>query len=92
MTPKSDQEFLFEVGQQIRKFRKKRGMALKDLAVVVGMEASNLSVIENGKSNPQLLTYIKIAAALELPARDLFDFPFNFKEYTQVYTPRKHKS
>ena len=51
MAPKSDQEFLFEVGQQIRKFRKKQGMALKDLAKAVGMEASNLSVIENGKSN-----------------------------------------
>jgi transcriptional regulator with XRE-family HTH domain len=91
MAPKSDQEFLFEVGQQIRKFRKKQGMALKDLAKAVGMEASNLSVIENGKSNPQLLTYIKITAALGRSASELFDFPFNYEEYTQVYTPRKHK-
>jgi transcriptional regulator with XRE-family HTH domain len=91
MAPKSDQEFLFEAGQQIRKFRKRQGIALKDLAKMIGMEASNLSVIENGKSNPQLLTYIKIAVALGQPASKLFDFPFNYAEYTQVYTPRKHK-
>jgi transcriptional regulator with XRE-family HTH domain len=91
MASKTDQEFLFEAGRQIRALRKNRGMALTDLAKAVGMEASNLSVIENGKSNPQLLTYVKIAAALECPVSEIFDFPFEINEYTQVYTPRKHK-
>jgi transcriptional regulator with XRE-family HTH domain len=86
----TDKELLVGVGKQIRVIRKKQGMALKDLAQAVGMEPSNLSVIENGKSNPQLLTYVKIAAALNCTMGDLFDFPFDYAKLEQTYTPRKH--
>ena len=50
MSKNTDKELLINVGKQIRVIRKKQGMALKDLAQAVGMEPSNLSVIENGKS------------------------------------------
>ena len=76
MATNSDKDLLINVGKQIRLIRKKQGKALKDLAQAVGMEPSNLSVIENGKSNPQLLTYVKIASALNCTMGDLFDFPF----------------
>jgi transcriptional regulator with XRE-family HTH domain len=87
----TDKELLINVGKQIRVIRKKKGMALKDLAQAVGMEPSNLSVIENGKSNPQLLTYVKIASALNCGMADLFNFPFAYDQMEQVYMPRKHK-
>ena len=91
MASNTDKEFLISVGKQIRLTRKKRGMALKDLAQAVGMEPSNLSVIENGKSNPQLLTYVKIASAINCSMAELFNFPFSYDKLEQTYMPRKHK-
>ena len=93
MTRNTDKELLLSVGAKIRLSRKKRGMSLKDLSYAIGMEPSNLSVIENGKSNPQLLTYAKIASALDSSLKELFNFPFDFKEMAQApseYKPRKH--
>ena len=90
MSKNTDKELLINVGKQIRVIRKKQGMALKDLAQAVGMEPSNLSVIENGKSNPQLLTYVKIASALNCGMADLFNFPFDYSQLEQEYMQRKH--
>ena len=90
MATNSDKDLLINVGKQIRLIRKKQGKALKDLAQAVGMEPSNLSVIENGKSNPQLLTYVKFASALNCTMGDVFDFPFEYDKLEQSYMPRKH--
>jgi transcriptional regulator with XRE-family HTH domain len=50
-------------------------------------------VIENGKSNPQVLTLLKISAALNVHLREILPVPtdpqFILKE-APVYTPRKH--
>jgi transcriptional regulator with XRE-family HTH domain len=72
---------------------KSKKLSLQDLAYSIGMEKSNLSVIENGRSNPQLLTYAKIASALDISLKDLFDISFDFHLYHQksgLYEPRKH--
>lgn len=55
----------------------------------------DLSVIENGRSNPQVLTYAKIAYALGVDLQDFFVFepPFNYKAFGEQpasYSPRKH--
>jgi DNA-binding XRE family transcriptional regulator len=58
------------------------------------MEKSNLSVIENGKNNPQVLTLVRIASALGVQTRDIFVFEVDsgsFMEAPPAYTPRKHK-
>lgn len=57
------------------------------------MEVPNLSVIENGKSNPQLLTLLRIASALDCNLSDLLPSltrPGLFLEQASEYTPRKH--
>ena len=82
------------IGLRIRLLRQERKMSLRDLAFSIGMEPSNLSVIENGKSNPQLLTYAKIAAALGVTLKELFDIEFDYQSFAEdpgEYTPRKHK-
>ena len=82
------------IGLRIRLLRQERKMSLRDLAFSIGMEPSNLSVIENGKSNPQLLTYAKIAAALGVTLKELFDIEFDYQSfavYPGGYTPQKHK-
>jgi transcriptional regulator with XRE-family HTH domain len=94
MLVSSDREFLEQVGQRIVFLRKQRGMSQQDLAYRIGMEKSNLSVIENGKSNPQVLTLVRIASALGVQARDLFLFEVDtgsFMESPAIYVPRKHK-
>lgn len=93
MSNYSDVALLRAVGAKIRSKRKERKMSLKDVAYAIGMEVSNLSVIENGKSNPQLLTYAKIAAALNISLQELFDFEFDLQAFSEgpgEYAPRKH--
>jgi transcriptional regulator with XRE-family HTH domain len=94
MLVSTDREFLQQMGQRIVTLRKERGLSQQDLAYRIGMEKSNLSVIENGKSNPQVLTLVRIASALGLQTRDIFVFDVDsgtFMEAPPTYTPRKHK-
>jgi transcriptional regulator with XRE-family HTH domain len=93
MIHSSDSDFLILLGNRIKTLRKEKAVSQRELAYKIGMEKSNLSVIENGKSNPQILTLLKIAAALEVKPNVLFDFDFNinhFLEHPETYTPRKH--
>ena len=89
----TDETVLKAVGIRIRLLRKQEGMSLQDLAYRIGMEKSNLSVIENGKSNPQLLTFVKIASALGVSLSSLLEVSLdlsNFNEAPSEYKPRKH--
>ena len=89
----TDKYYLEELGKNIAKKRKEGGMSQADLAYKIGMEVPNLSVIENGKSNPQILTVLKISASLNVHLREILPLPtdptFILKE-PSVYTPRKH--
>ena len=90
----TDKDFLYEAGQAIVRARKMRGMSQSMLANLCGMDPSNLSVIENGGTNPRLLTILKLAVALEMPFNELFDFDFEYRslmESKPVYQGRKHK-
>ena len=90
----TDENFLKVLGGNIAALRKSRGMTQADLAYSIGMEVPNLSVIENGKSNPQILTIARIAAALDSNAAELmpnFDKPSLLLDAPAKYSPRKHK-
>lgn len=92
---KTDQEFLLRLGQAIKERRKELRMSQADLAFRIGLEVPNLSVIENGKSNPQVLTLVKIACALDIELGGIAPGIRNFKGYLETpsaYVPRKHKS
>ena len=94
MVVSSDNAFLQALGNRIRDYRKKMGFSQQELAYRIGMEKSNLSVIETGKSNPQILTIIKIACSLNLQPYELLSIEIDtntFMEAPLVYTPRKHK-
>ena len=89
----SDQEYLIELGKAIVEKRKKLCLTQSELAFKVGLEVPNLSVIENGKSNPQLLTLLKISAALGTELTELLPMignPQAFLDSPAVYVPRKH--
>ena len=94
MYKSSDLVLLKNIGARIKAVRAEKNITLKDLAYTINMEPPNLSVIENGKSNPQILTYAKIASALGIDINELFLFDFNYnqlKESEPIYKPRKHK-
>ena len=89
----SDQEYLIELGKAIVEKRKILCLTQSELAFKVGLEVPNLSVIENGKSNPQLLTLLKISAALGTELTELLPMignPQAFLDSPAVYVPRKH--
>lgn len=63
-------DFLLVVGENIRRYRTKRGYTLDQLGCDIGLDKSNMYRIEQGK-NITLLTLIKIAAVLEVNPEDL---------------------
>jgi len=67
-TPASD---LVTLGLRIRHFRGERALTLDQLGERVGLAASQLSLIENGRREPKLSTLHQLAAALGVPLADL---------------------
>lgn len=95
MSIHTDEALLKLIGQRIKQIRNEKNLSQKDVAFKIGMETSNFSVIETGKSNPQVLTYAKIAAALDVDLKKFFDLepPFDYKAFGEqpgIYSPRKH--
>lgn len=56
-------EFLVEVGDNIRRIRTRQGFTLEELGRDIGLDKSNMHRIEQGR-NITLLTLLKIAAFL----------------------------
>ena len=69
-----DQKFLNEFGSNLRKIRKRKLVTQEKLAFSMGIEISQISRIERGILNTSISTVNAIAAALEIPVKDLFDF------------------
>lgn len=59
------------VGQRIKEIRKSKGMTQADLAKAADMAASNVSELENGKTQIQLLTLMNIIEGLQVSADDI---------------------
>jgi len=54
------------IGTLIREARLKRGLAAKDVAMLVGIAAPNYSHIENGQTSPTYKTLLRIADVLDI--------------------------
>lgn len=70
-----ESENLFKiVGNNIRNIRITKGLSQFDLSVKVegDIDYTNISRIEQGRTNPTLLTLYRISKALEVPLIDLF--------------------
>ena len=55
-----------QVGKNIKKIRKERGLSLNELADMIGMTKGYISKIENSESAPPLSTLSKIAISLDI--------------------------
>lgn len=71
MDKEQSNERLIEIGRRIRQVREKSELSLHQLALLSGISASALSLIETGKRNLRIITLNQIAFALRVPVSDL---------------------
>jgi len=61
-------------GKHLRALRESKGISQETLGLNIGSYQSTIIRIEQGKSNPKLMTLIEISKSLKIPLKDLFDF------------------
>ncbi len=61
------------VGRNLRELRTKRGLSLRALAELSGLNVNTLSLVENGKSSPSVGTLQQLAQAMEVPITTFFE-------------------
>ena len=63
-----------EIGTNIRNIRITKGLSQFDLSIKVegNIDYTNISRIEQGRTNPTLLTLYRISKALDVPLIELF--------------------
>jgi len=66
-----EQQYFEKLGAKIKQLREEKGLDQKAFAFDCELGRTQLYMIENGKTNPRLLTLIKIAKGLELSLHDL---------------------
>jgi len=62
-----------KVGKQIRIIRKKKKLTQEEVAHRTRIHVSTLGRIERGESNPSLQTINRIAQALRIKTKELFE-------------------
>lgn len=62
------------LGARIRELRKSRNLSQEQLAEMIDVEPRHVSRLEVGSSYPRIDRLEKIAAALDVPLKDFFDF------------------
>lgn len=63
-----------KLGQRIKEIRERQNIKQIELAEIIEMEPSNLSKLENGNQLPKEENLEKIAKALNVDIKELFDF------------------
>ena len=63
-----------KLGKRIKELRKEKGLTQENLAELIGIEPPNISKLEKGNHFPQPENIEKIATALNVSVKSLFDF------------------
>ncbi|MCH5599503.1 helix-turn-helix domain-containing protein [Niabella ginsengisoli] len=71
---------LLAFGQRLRQLRKYRNLTQVDLEISSGVGNADISRIENGQKNIEIITVIKFAKALKIATKDLFDYTGDLPE------------
>lgn len=69
-----DNSLQIKVGKRIQELREAKGISQQDLAAKCNFEKSNMSRLEAGRVNPTLSTLGKVALALEVKIKEIFNF------------------
>lgn len=62
-----------KIGQRIKKLREKAEMSQKDLAYTADLDRSYIASIENGQRNVSIINIEKIAVALGVSLKEMFN-------------------
>lgn len=68
-----EREYLKFLGKNIIKIRKKNNLKQEGLSDILDIDDSSLRRIESGRTNPTTITLLRIANALEVNIKDLFE-------------------
>ena len=68
-----EEKYFKKLGVKIKALREERGLDQKAFAFDCEIGRTQLHMIENGKTNPRMLTLMKIANALEITLSKLVD-------------------
>ena len=63
--------YLKEMGKRVKTIRKAKKITLDQFSKMSGLDVSNISLLENGKRNPHLLTLKNIADKLNVDIMEL---------------------
>lgn len=64
-----------QFGERIRALRKEAGLSQEELAAKADISVDFVSLIERGINAPSFETLETLARALNLPVKELFEFP-----------------
>jgi transcriptional regulator with XRE-family HTH domain len=67
------------LGENIKRFRRKKGLTIKELSVLCKSSVSSISQIETGKRDATFKVILKIAQALDLDVSELVATPERIK-------------
>ena len=73
MARKREEAIKAAFGQRVRELRTKKGLSQEALALVCELDRTYIGGVERGERNISLLNIYKIAAALGVPAKELFN-------------------
>ncbi|MDC8003852.1 helix-turn-helix transcriptional regulator [Aureisphaera galaxeae] len=71
-------KYFKKLGARIKHLREEKGIDQKSFAFDCGIGRTQLYMIENGKTNPRLLTLMKIADGFGVSVRELLEIPHNY--------------
>lgn len=69
----SKKEILIKFGEKVRKIRKEKGLSQEGLSFKADLHRTYIGMIERAEKNITLLNIEKIANALEVNVKDLFE-------------------
>ncbi len=74
-----------KLGKRIQSLRKSQGITQENFSEILGLDISSLSKIETGRNYPSPENLEKIAAALNVEEKDLYNFQdfFTNQEYLE---------
>ena len=74
-----------KLGKHIQSLRKSQGITQENFSEILGLDISSLSKIETGRNYPSPENLEKIAAALNVEEKDLYNFQdfFTNQEYLE---------
>lgn len=69
-----EQECLNKLGKNLKKYRQAAGLTQEQLAEIVNIHPTYVGKLEAGKNNPSTKLLFRLACAMHIPVKDLFDF------------------